>query len=151
MSVPAFCSRRRCRNFLTAQNPSTILSAPPKNWAQPSRPATSLLPDGQVPDIGSMSGPASVAFNLKPGEISGPLNNGADGAVLQVLESQQPTDADFAAKRDQIRDSLLQAKQQQRFGLFVTNIVDQMTKSGKIKRNDEELNQLTRSGSESGM
>src|SRR5580693_2378983 len=38
-----------------------------------------VLPDGQVPDIGSMSGPASVAFNLKPGEISGPLNNGADG------------------------------------------------------------------------
>ncbi len=110
-----------------------------------------VAPDGQVPDIGAMSGPASVAFTLKTGEISGPLNNGADGAVLQVLESQQPTDADFAAKRDQIRDSLLQGKQQQRFGLFVTNVVDQMTKSGKIKRNDEELNQLTRSGSESGM
>src|SRR5579863_3925583 len=41
-----------------------------------------VAPDGQVPDIGSMSGQASVAFSLKPGEISGPLNNGADGAVL---------------------------------------------------------------------
>ena len=92
-----------------------------------------VAPDGQVPDIGAMSGQASVAFTMKPGEISGPLNNGADGAVLQVLESQQPTDADFAAKRDQIRDSLLQGKQQQRFGLFVSNVVDQMTKSGKIK------------------
>jgi peptidyl-prolyl cis-trans isomerase D len=110
-----------------------------------------VLPDGQVPDVGSMSGPASVAFNLKPGEISGPINTGSDGAVLQLVESQQPTEADFAAKRDQIRDSLLQGKQQQRFGLFVTNVVDQMTKSGKIKRNEEELNQLTRAGSESGM
>ncbi len=110
-----------------------------------------VLPDGQVPDVGSMSGPASVAFNLKPGEISGPINTGSDGAVLQLVESQQPTEADFAAKRDQIRDSLLQGKQQQRFGLFVTNVVDQMTKSGKIKRNEEELNQLTRTGSESGM
>src|SRR5437667_1304977 len=32
-----------------------------------------VLPDGQVPDIGSMGGPAAVAFTLKPGEISGPI------------------------------------------------------------------------------
>src|SRR5207248_933729 len=31
-----------------------------------------VLPDGQVPDVGSMSGQASVAFNLKSGEICGP-------------------------------------------------------------------------------
>ncbi len=30
-----------------------------------------VLPDGQVPDIGSMTGQASVAFSMKPGEISG--------------------------------------------------------------------------------
>ena len=110
-----------------------------------------VLPDGQVPDVGSMSGQASVAFNMKPGEISGPINNGADAAVLQILDLQQPTDADFAAKRDQIRDSLLQQKQQERFGLFVSNVVDEMTKSGKIKRNEEELKTLTRNTQESGI
>jgi len=110
-----------------------------------------VLPDGQVPDIGSMSGQASVAFTMKPGEISGPITSGSDAAVLQILENQQPTDADFAAKRDQIRDSLLQGKQQERFGLFVSNLVDEMTKSGKIKRNQEELKALTRTASESGM
>jgi peptidyl-prolyl cis-trans isomerase D len=110
-----------------------------------------VLPDGQVPDVGSMSGQASVAFTMKPGEISGPISSGSDAAVLQVLENQQPTDADFAAKRDQIRDSVLQGKQQERFALFVSNLVDEMTKSGKIKRNQEELKALTRAGSESGM
>jgi peptidyl-prolyl cis-trans isomerase D len=110
-----------------------------------------VLPDGQVPDIGSMSGQASVAFTMKPGEISGPITSGSDAAVLQILENQQPTDADFAAKRDQIRDSLLQSKQQERFALFVSNLVDEMTKSGKIKRNQEELKALTRTASESGM
>ena len=108
-------------------------------------------PDGQVPDVGSMSGQASVAFTMKPGEISGPINSGADAAVLQILENQQPTDADFAAKRDQIRDTLLLGKQQERFALFVSNLVDEMTKSGKIKRNQEELKALTRAASESGM
>jgi len=98
-----------------------------------------------------MSGPASVAFSMKPGEISGPISNGSDAAVLSVLESQQPSDADYAAKRDQIRDQLMQGKQQERFALFVSNLVDEMTKSGKIKRNEEELKALTRTGAEAGM
>jgi peptidyl-prolyl cis-trans isomerase D len=110
-----------------------------------------VLPDGQVPDVGSMSGQASVAFTMKPGEISGPISNGSDAAVLQLLETQPPSDADFAAKHDQIREQLLQGKQRERFELFVSNVVDEMTKSGKIKRNDEELRSLARAGSESGM
>ncbi|HEV2470439.1 MAG TPA: peptidyl-prolyl cis-trans isomerase [Candidatus Sulfotelmatobacter sp.] len=110
-----------------------------------------VLPDGQVPDIGSMSGQASVAFNMKPGEISGPIHSGEDAAVLQMVESQPPSEADYAAKRDQIRDALLQQKQQERFGLFVSNLMDQMTKSGKIKRNEEELKDLSRSGTNTGM
>ena len=110
-----------------------------------------VLPDGQVPDVGSMSGQASVAFTMKPGEISGPINSGSNAVVLAVLENQQPSEADFAAKRDQIRDSLLQGKQQERFALYVSNLVDEMTKAGKIKRNEEELKQLGRTGSEPGI
>jgi peptidyl-prolyl cis-trans isomerase D len=109
-----------------------------------------VLPDGQVPDVGSMSGQASVAFSMKPGDISGPINSGANGVVISVLEVQAPTDADFAAKRDQIRDTLLQGKEQALFQLFVTNLRDQMEKSGKIKINQEELKTLTRAGSEPG-
>jgi peptidyl-prolyl cis-trans isomerase D len=109
-----------------------------------------VLPDGQVPDIGSMSGPASVVFGMKPGDISGPINNGSNGVVISLLEVQAPTDADFAAKRDQIRDTLLQSKEQELFGLFVTNLREQMEKAGKIKINQEELKTLTRAGSEPG-
>jgi peptidyl-prolyl cis-trans isomerase D len=110
-----------------------------------------VLPDGQVPDVGSMSGQASVAFTMKPGDISGPINSGANGVVLAVLASEKPTDADYAAKRDQIRDSLLQEKQQELFGLFVSNLRDQMEKSGKVKINQDEMKLLTRAGSDQGM
>jgi peptidyl-prolyl cis-trans isomerase D len=109
-----------------------------------------VLPDGQVPDIGSMTGPAAVAFSMKPGEISKPINSGANGVVISVVEVQAPTDADFAAKRDQIRDMLMQGKQQQIFELYVTNLRGQMEKSGKIKINQEEMKALTRAGSEPG-
>jgi peptidyl-prolyl cis-trans isomerase D len=110
-----------------------------------------VAPDGQVPDIGSMTGQAAVAFSMKTGEISGPITAGTNGVVLAVTEVQAPTPADFDAKRDQIRDSLLQNKEQELFQLFVTNLRDQMEKSGKIKINQDELKTLTRAGGESGI
>jgi peptidyl-prolyl cis-trans isomerase D len=109
-----------------------------------------VAPDGQVPDIGSMTGPAAVAFSLKPGEISGPINSATTGAVLSVSERQAPTDADFAAKKDQIRDALMQNKQAEVFGLFLGNLRDQMDKSGKIKKNQKELDALTKARTEEG-
>src|SRR5205085_8434789 len=54
-----------------------------------------VLPDGQVPDIGSMSGGASVAFTMKPAEISGPIENGNTGIVLALLEKQAPPEQEF--------------------------------------------------------
>jgi peptidyl-prolyl cis-trans isomerase D len=102
-----------------------------------------VLPDGQVPDIGSMSGPAAVAFTLKPGEVSGPINNGSTGVVLSVIEKQQPDAQELATKRDQIRESLLQNKQAELFEMYVTNARDQMQKSQKIKVNQQEMKNLT--------
>ena len=110
-----------------------------------------VSPDGQVPDIGSMTGQAAVAFSMKPGEISGPINSGGNGVVIAITEVQAPSETDFAAKRDQIRDTLLQGKEQELFGLFVTNLREQMQKAGKIKINQEEMKTLTRAGSESGI
>ena len=107
-----------------------------------------VLPDGQVPDIGSMSGAASVAFTLKPGDISGPVDNGNTGVVLAILDKQAPTDSDFAAKKDQIRDTLVQTKQSELFGLFMANLREQMEKSGKIKINEQEMKSLTKQQSE---
>jgi len=111
-----------------------------------------VLPDGQVPDIGSMAGAASVVFTMKPGDISAPVNLGGSGAVLSVVQKQDPTDAEFAEKKDQIRDSLIQTRENEQFGLFVNNLRQQMEKSGKIKINEKEMKGLTRSATgEEGM
>ena len=110
-----------------------------------------VLPDAQIPDIGSLSGPASVVFGLKPGEISGPINSGSNGIVISLMEKQTPSDQEFAQKKDQIRDSLLQKKQGELFNLFVANLRQQMEKSGKIKINQQELKNLTRGQNEEGM
>jgi peptidyl-prolyl cis-trans isomerase D len=110
-----------------------------------------VLPDGQVPDVGSMTGQAAVAFTMKTGEISGPISSGADAVVIQILDNQKPDETEFASKRDQIRDSLMQGKQQELFGLFISSLREQMEKSGKIKINQDEMKQLTQSGNQPGM
>lgn len=109
-----------------------------------------VLPDGQVPEIGSLAGAAGVIFSLKPGEISGPINSGANGVVAQLLEKQPPTEEEFAAKKDHIRQQLLEAKQNEMFQLFVTNLRKEMEKSNRIKVNQEEMKNLTRQSTEEG-
>lgn len=108
-------------------------------------------PDGQVPDVGSMAGSASAIFALKPGEISGPINTGANGVVAQLLEKQPPSDQDFAAKKDQIRQGLLDARRNELFQLFVFNLRKSLEKSNSLKINQEEMKRLTKAGSEEGL
>jgi peptidyl-prolyl cis-trans isomerase D len=98
-----------------------------------------VTPQSQVPDIGSMSGPASAAFALKPGEISGPLAVGRNGVVLAMVERQEPTPAEFAKDKDQVRQQVLFQKRQEMFELFASNLRTRMQKDGKIRINQKEL------------
>jgi peptidyl-prolyl cis-trans isomerase D len=107
-----------------------------------------VLPDGQVPDVGSMTGSAAVAFTLKPGEISGPIDTSSSGVVLSVTDRQAPTDQEYAAKKDQIHDATLQQQQSEVFGLFLGNLRESMQKAGKIKINEKEMAALTKARTE---
>lgn len=100
-----------------------------------------------VPGLGSMAGPLSAAFNLKPGEISGPLNLGDKGAVLEVTDRQEPssTDPGFTATRDQLKDQLIQQKRQQALALFMSNVDERLKKEGKLKINNAEMTSLAKS------
>jgi peptidyl-prolyl cis-trans isomerase D len=96
---------------------------------------------GQVPDIGPMSGPAAVAFSLSKGKISGPIMTGRNGAVLEVVDQQEPSAEDFAKNKDVAREQTLQQKRGQAFQLFAGNLIEAMEKDGRIKYNKEEQQQ----------
>jgi hypothetical protein len=70
--------------------------------------------------------------------------------VAQLLEKQAPTDQDFAGKKVEIRQTLLDGKQNEVFSLFVSNLRKEMEKSNKLKVNQEEMKNLTRRGAEEG-
>jgi peptidyl-prolyl cis-trans isomerase D len=99
-------------------------------------------PDGQVPDIGALTGPASVVFSMKPGQITGPIEGDRAGIVISVLELQQPSDADFVVQKDQVRDALLQSKRNQMMNLYATDLVQRLEKEGKIRKNQQEWDRL---------
>ena len=98
----------------------------------------------QVPDLGSMGGPASAAFGLKKGEISGPINAGRTWAVLEITDRQEPnlTGDEFAKNKDNIREQLINQKRQQAVELFLSNLHDRLEKEGKLKVNKTEMDSL---------
>jgi peptidyl-prolyl cis-trans isomerase D len=89
--------------------------------------------DGQVPDVGSMGGPASVAFTLAKGAVSGPINTGQSGIVLQVDDKQEPSPEDIAKNFEQTKEQLLDERQQEVFRVYLGNLTQKFEKAGAIR------------------
>jgi len=88
--------------------------------------------DGQVADLGAMSGAAGVAFTLPANGISGPVNEGPNGGVLQLVDKQQPTPDDLAKNFQATKDKLLNAQREEVFTVFAGTLMDRYEKAGAI-------------------
>jgi peptidyl-prolyl cis-trans isomerase D len=122
------------------------LKAAAKEFGAEVKTSELVTPDSQVPDLGSLRGPAQVVFSMKPGEISNPIQTGRGAAVIALVDKQEPPASDFAAQKDKLRDELLDQKRNDAMNLFVSNLRAQMEKDGKIKIYKKELDRLTPGG-----
>ena len=89
--------------------------------------------DAQVPEIGAMSGPASVAFSLNKGGISNAINLGRTGIVLDVTDKQEPTAEDIAKNFDQTREQLLNNQRDQIFQVYVGTVTKKYEDAGAVR------------------
>jgi peptidyl-prolyl cis-trans isomerase D len=89
--------------------------------------------DGQVTDLGAMSGPGKVAFSLPKGQISGPIEAGQNGVVLTVLDKQEPSSDDIAKNFDQTREQLLGQQRDQIFQVFLGTLSQKYQNGGGVK------------------
>ena len=89
--------------------------------------------DGQVPDLGSMAGPGSVAFSLPKGGVSGPINLGKFGAVLAVTDVQEPNADELAKNLSQTREQMVEARRQEVFNVYLGTLADKYKKAGAIR------------------
>jgi len=96
----------------------------------------------QVPDLGSMSGSAAAAFELSKGQVSGPIYSGKNGAVLEITEQQEPSQAEYEKGKQVTRDAVLERKRNEVFTVYAASLKDQMEKQGKIKYNKDEQERM---------
>jgi peptidyl-prolyl cis-trans isomerase D len=88
--------------------------------------------DAQVADIGALSGAASVVFTMPKGGISGPINEGVNGAVLELTDKQEPSADEIAKNFDATKEKLLDQQRQEAFSVFVDSMMNRYEKSGAI-------------------
>ena len=88
--------------------------------------------EGQVPDLGAMSGQGAVAFTLAKGAISGPINTGQNGIVLQLIDKQEPSTDDVAKNFNTTRNTLLNNKREEVFEVYLGTLQAKYEKAGAV-------------------
>jgi len=78
---------------------------------------------GQVPDLGQVGQVARSCFNMKPGEISGPISAGRTGVVAKIVDKQEPTPTRSPRTSNQFRDQILDQRRGQAFNVFLSTIL----------------------------
>ncbi len=86
-----------------------------------------------VPEVGQMSGAASAAFDLPKGGITGGLNAGQTGTVLQVLDKQEPAPEEIAKSFSARRDELLERRKAEIFGVYMGTLLETYKQKGAIR------------------
>jgi peptidyl-prolyl cis-trans isomerase D len=87
----------------------------------------------QVPDFGQVGQVAPQLFDLKPGELSGPISAGRTGVVVKLLDKQEPTAAEIAQNFDQTKDQILYQRRGEAFNIFLSSIMDDYKKHKRIR------------------
>ncbi len=89
--------------------------------------------DGQVPELGSMSGPGAVAFTLAKGAISGPINTGRSGVVLSLVDKQEPTAEDITKNFTATKEGLLNQQRDEIFRIYIGELTQKYEKGGAVR------------------
>ena len=87
----------------------------------------------QVPDFGQVGQVAPQLFDLKTGELSGPISAGRTGVVVKLVDKQEPTAAEIAQNFDQTRDAILNQRRGEAFNIFLSTIMEDYKKHNRIR------------------
>jgi peptidyl-prolyl cis-trans isomerase D len=89
----------------------------------------------QVPDFGAVGQLAPQLFDMKPGDISGPINAGRTGVVAKIDDKVEPTPQDIQKSFDQMKEQMLGQRRNEAFSVFASNVADNYRKKNLIRLN----------------
>jgi peptidyl-prolyl cis-trans isomerase D len=87
---------------------------------------------GQVPDFGQVGQVAPQLFDLKPGELSGPISAGRTGVVAKLVDKQEPSADEIAKNFDQTKEQILYQRRGEAFSIFLGSIMEDYKKHNRI-------------------
>lgn len=90
---------------------------------------------GQVPDVGQLGQVAPQLFDLNVGAISAPIQAERNGVVARITDKQEPTAAEIEKNFDSMRDQMLDQKRGEAFNVFLSGVMDDYKKHGRIQMN----------------
>ncbi len=133
--LPQLLSRKTSELSAKAKADGNDLAKAAKEMGIPVKSSDLVGRTGQVPDIGQLSSVAPGLFDLGVGQVSNPIDTARSGIVAKLLDKEQPTADEIAKNFDATRDTLLSQRRDEMFEVFVTNLVDQYQKQGRIRMN----------------
>ena len=89
----------------------------------------------QVPEFGQVGQLAPQLFDLKVGELSGPINAQRTGVVAKLMDKQEPSAAEIAQNLDQYRDQILDERRSEVFNVFMSGVMTDYKKSKRVQMN----------------
>ena len=98
---------------------------------------------GQVPDLGQVEQVAPQLFDLAVGQISGPIDAGRTGVVAKLVDKQEPSAEEMAKNLDQMREQLLDQRRSDAFSVFLSDVMDEYRKRGRLRVNAKAQGQGT--------
>jgi hypothetical protein len=117
------------------------LDAIAKDFGLAVKTAPPFSADGAAEGIGAGS-QLGDAFKAKQGDFVGPLTIGSSEFLCRVTDKIPADMSLFAQNKAAIVDSLSQQRQQVQTPLFRDSVVAELTRRGKIKRNEATINRL---------
>ena len=99
---------------------------------------------GTVPDLGTAQ-QLGAAFTMPVGQVGAPVQVAGNWLVYKVVGHEAVIQEDLAKQTNQIREELLQTKQQGAFEAFRVSLEDRLKAEGKLAINAEAMKRLTRS------
>ena len=90
-------------------------------------------PAGQVPELGQVSQVAPQLLDLKPGDLSGPINAQRTGVVAKLVDKQEPSPEEIAKNYDRTRDQMLDQQRGEAFNVFINSIMQEYKKGNRIR------------------
>ncbi|MGA3262745.1 MAG: peptidylprolyl isomerase [Terracidiphilus sp.] len=95
---------------------------------------------GQAPDFGQVGQLAPQLFDMKVGDLSGPINARRTGVVAKLVDKQEPSADEIAKNFDQTRDQLLGERRSEAFTVFISGIMSDYRKNKRIQLNAKAKN-----------